>query len=114
MESLSIDGNNVGDWIEYECSEAEVEEFRAIIRAEVIEEVKRESNGNGDGTMTLPPPKAMAKYCYQQPQLGQLKTPWQRKFFANLFIVTRNPTAYLSPSRRANLAKIYIEFGGKV
>jgi hypothetical protein len=71
----------------------------------------RASNGNGNGHLVLPKPEEMAEYCHQQ--FGRLTNDWQRKFVADLFIITRR-TSNLSLSRLANLAKIYIETGGRL
>jgi hypothetical protein len=59
----------------------------------------------------LPSPAIMAEYCHQQ--TARLKSDWQRDFVADLFVITRR-TMKLSPSRLANLAKIYIEIGGRI
>jgi len=72
---------------------------------------RRASNGGGNGHLSLPEPKEMAEYCHQQ--LGRLKNDWQRDFVGDIFRITRR-TSHLTPGRLANLAKIYIEFGGRV
>ena len=99
-------------------TETEMQQFAQAARAEGVEAgIKigqaraKNGSGSGNGHLTLPPPGEMAEYCQQR--LGQLKNDWQRDFVADLFVITRH-TTHLTPGRLANLAKIYIEIGGKV
>jgi hypothetical protein len=120
MRSEGISWTDIGDVIglerdESKYTEAEMQEYGQAARAEGIEAgikigMARASNGGGNGGGTLPSPAIMAEYCHQR--LGRLKNDWQREFVANIFVITRR-TKNLSLGRLANLAKIYIEIGGK-
>jgi hypothetical protein len=96
-------------------SKADLQQFGQAQRAEGVEAgilvgLARANNGGGNGHIMLPPPKEMAEHCHQQ--LSRLND-WQRKFVADIFLVTRSPR-HLSLGRLANLVKIYIETGGKI
>jgi hypothetical protein len=95
-------------------TENEMQEFAQVARAEGVGAgikigMARASDGNGH--LMLPKPAEMAEYCHER--IGQLKNEWQRDFVADLFVITQR-SMKLSPSRLANLAKIYIEIGGRV
>jgi hypothetical protein len=124
MRSKGISWSDIGNMIEHgsagwddgKYTETEMLEFAQAARAEGVEAgiqigLARASNSGGGGRGVLPPPAIMAEYCHQQ--LGRLKNDWQRDFVADIFVITRH-TMNLSRPRLANLAKIYIEIGGKI
>ena len=120
MQSDGFSWSDLGNFLDEhddgKYSETEMQEFGQAARAEGVEAgikigMARAGNGSGNGHFTLPKTAEMAEYCHQQH--GRLKNDWQRNFVADIFVFTRH-TMNLSRPRLANLAKIYIEFGGKI
>jgi hypothetical protein len=120
MQGAGVGWTDIGDAIESKrdedkYSEHEMQEYAQAARAEGVEvgikigQARR--NGTGSSTGTLPPPAIMAEYCHGR--LTLLKSDWQRDFVNDLFLITRRRGA-LTRARLANLAKIYIEIGGKI
>jgi hypothetical protein len=98
-------------------TENEMQEFALAMRKEGIEEgikigmVRGQAQQRSNGHTVLPEASEMAEYCHER--LGRLKNDWQRDFIADIYAITRRRT-HLSLSRLANLAKIYIEIGGRI
>jgi hypothetical protein len=122
MQSEGVTWTDIGDVIEHggerdesKYSESELQEYGQAIRAEGVEagiKIGEARKGNGsNGAGTLPSTKIMAEYCHER--LARLKSDWQRTFVADIFVITQG-TMHLSSSRLANLAKIYIEIGGRI
>jgi hypothetical protein len=123
MENAGVSWSDVGNWIEHgnglahedgKYTEGEMREFAQASRAEGIEEgikigMVRAAQNNGH--ITLPKPPEMAEYCHER--LNRLRNDWQRDFIADIYAITRR-RANLSLPRLANLAKIYIEIGGRI
>jgi hypothetical protein len=122
MQDAKVTFTDVGVWIEEGAGDLytadQMQDYFQAGRAEGIEEGKKLAQAlasrsagkvNGHG-FTLPDARTMAEYCHQC--FGQLKNDWQRQFVSNIFSVTRG-THSLSKARLANLARIYIEFGGR-
>lgn len=118
MQSEGVSWSDIGNTIERDdernggkYTEAELQEFGQALRAEGVEAgIKIGLARAANGALSLPKPAEMAEYCHQQ--LGRLKNDWQRDFVADIFVITRH-TMNLSRGRLANLAKIYIEIGGR-
>jgi hypothetical protein len=119
MEGAGVSWSDVGNWIEQngidegKYTESELQEFGQAMRAEGVEAgikvgMTRKSNG---GAGTLPSTAIMAEYCHER--IGRLQNDWQRNFVTDIFVITRH-MKNLSLSRLANLAKIYIEIGGRI
>lgn len=122
MQGDGVSWTDIGNWIEQNCeleegkyTESDLQVFGQAQRAEGVEagiKIGEARKGNGsNGAGILPSTATMADYCHQRS--AQLKSDWQRDFVADIFIITRR-TMRLSPSRLANLAKIYIEIGGRI
>ena len=122
MQSEGVSWTDIGDLVEHgnacdesKYSEAEMQEFAQAARAEGIEAgikigATRAGSGSGNGHLTLPSPAVMADFC--QARRGQLKDDNQRKFIADMIVVTRSRYR-LTPGRLGYLASIYIQNGSK-
>jgi hypothetical protein len=122
MDTAGVDWNDVGNWIEHggelerddgTYSEGEMQEFRQASRAEGVEigiKIGMARAAQSNGHITLPEPSEMAQYCHER--LNRLKSDWQRDFIADIYRITRRKMN-LSLPRLGNLAKIYIEMGGR-
>jgi hypothetical protein len=122
MQSAGVSWTDIGEALEHagepnrddsKYTEAELREYGQALRAEGVEAgiqvgMARKSN---DGAGVLPSTPVMAEYCHQRS--ARLKSDWQRDFVTDIFVVTRH-TKNVSLSRLANLAKIYIEIGGRI
>jgi hypothetical protein len=106
MQSHGITWVDVGDWIEHSYSEDEMHQIVEAIRKE-----ERARAPQGNGHIVLPEASEMAEYCHER--LGRLRNDWQRDFIADIYAITRRRVG-LSLPRLANLAKIYIEIGGRI
>jgi hypothetical protein len=119
MDGAGINWSDVGNWIEQggddgAYTEDELQQFGQARHAEGVEagiKIGEARKSSGNGHLMLPSPKIMAEYCHQR--TNRMKNDWQRDFVADLFVITRS-TEKLSSSRLANLAKIYIEIGGRI
>jgi hypothetical protein len=108
MESVGVTWSDIGNWIEHGDGKYTEEEMLEMVAAIRKEERARAPQSNGH--IVLPEPLQMAEYCNARP--GRLKSDWQREFIADIYRITQRGMN-LSLPRLANLAKIYIEMGGR-
>jgi hypothetical protein len=98
-----------------EYSKAEMQEFAQAARALGVEEGikigQARARAYDISHVVLPRPAEMAEFCHRK--LSRLKNDWQRDFVTDIFVITRH-AENLSLLRLANLAKIYIEIGGRI
>lgn len=112
MMERGANGNSEGKY-----TEAEMQEYGQAARAEGVEQgikigiARGQAQQRSNGHTVLPEASEMAEYCHER--LGRLKNDWQRDFIADIYAITRRRT-HLSLPRLANLAKIYIEIGGRI
>jgi hypothetical protein len=123
MESVGVTWSDVGNWIdgkadsEGKYTEAEMQEFCLIVRKEGVEEgikigmTRVQTQQQSNGHVVLPEPAEMADFCHQRQ--SRLKNDWQRDFINDIYAITRR-SRNLSLPRLGNLAKIYIEIGGRI
>jgi hypothetical protein len=103
-----------GSDAEGKYTEAEMQEFAQASRAEGVEAGIKIGIVRGqqcNGHIILPEPAEMADFCHQRQ--NRLKNDWHRNFISDIYAITRRRTS-LSLPRLANLAKIYIEIGGRI
>jgi hypothetical protein len=116
MEGAGITWIDLGDWIEHSYSAVELQEYGRAERAEGVEQgikIGETRAVQNNGHITLPEPFEMAEYCHDR--LNRLRNDWQRDFIINIYALTqRRRKANLSLPRLADLAKIYIEIGGRI
>jgi hypothetical protein len=105
LESVGANWTDLGDWVEHSYSEDEMLEMVATVRKEEQARVPQRN-----GHIMLPEPSEMAEYCHER--FNRLKTDWQRDFITDIYTLTRLKIN-LSLPRLGNLAKIYIEMGGR-
>jgi hypothetical protein len=113
LASIGASWTDLGDWIEKSYTEDEMLEMVAAVRQESVEAGIKIGEARGtqsNGHITLPESSEMAEYCHGR--LQRLKNDWQRDFITDIYNLTRRGRS-LSLPRLANLAKIYIELGGK-
>ena len=123
MQSEGVSWTDVGDMIEHggddegRYTESELQEYGQALRAEGVEAGIKigaarasNSNGSGNGHLTLPSPAEMADFCHTR--RGQLKDDKQRDFVGDMYVITRRG-ASLSPKRLGYLTSLYIQIGGK-
>jgi hypothetical protein len=106
LENAGADWNDFGDLIEHSYSEDEMHQIVDAIRKQ-----ERARAPQSNGHIVLPEASEMAEYCHER--LGRLRNDWQRDFIADIYAITRRRVG-LSLPRLANLAKIYIEIGGRI
>jgi hypothetical protein len=125
MRSEGITWTDIGNAIqrgpngdsEGKYTETEMQEFAQALRAEGVEAgikvgmARAQTQQQSNGHVVLPEPAEMADFCHQRQ--NRLKNDWQRDFVADIYAITRRRTN-LSLPRLANLAKIYIEIGGRI
>jgi hypothetical protein len=108
MESVGVTWSDIGNWIEHGDGKYTEEEMLEMVAAVRKEEQARAPQRNGH--IMLPEPSEMAEYCHER--FNRLKSDWQRDFITDIYALTRRKT-HLSLPRLGNLAKIYIEMGGR-
>src|SRR5262245_19941559 len=126
MQSGNITWTDIGDAIEHDqddgkYSETEMQEFAQAARAEGVEAGIKigmtrtsNSNGKGNGHLTLPSPVEMADFCHAR--RGQLKDDEQRRFIDEMVTATRLQWLArnrLKPGTLGYLVSLYIKHGGK-
>jgi hypothetical protein len=121
MQSEGITWTDIGNMIERTAdgkyTEDEMQQFALAVRKEGVEEgikigmARAQTQQRSNGYTVLPEASEMAEYCHEQ--LNRLRNDWQRDFIADIYAITRRRVG-LSLPRLANLAKIYIEIGGRI
>jgi hypothetical protein len=112
LQGIGADIHDVADRIEHAGNGALSErEMQEIFDAGVKEGLRRAArSNNGISTVTMPPARDMALFCYQH--IDKLTSDWEHEFIINMASWTRVKPLY--PKQQLHLEKIYIKLHGRI